>query len=50
MRQCDTALQVLVVAESLLGDAAAHGEQVPAGRHQFILRAVRLSWLLLNSS
>lgn len=47
-RQSDTALQVLVVAKSLLGDVAVHGEQVPAGRGQFSLRAVRLSWNLLK--
>lgn len=40
-RQSDTALQILVVARSLLGDVAAHGEQVPAGRCQFSLRAVK---------
>lgn len=49
-RQGDTALQVLVVAKSLLGDVAACGEQDPAGRCQFSLRAVRLIWHLLNSN
>lgn len=47
VRQSDTALQVLVVAKSLLGDVAAHREQVPARRCQFSLRAVRLSRHLL---
>ena len=50
MRPSDTALQVLVVATSLLGDVAARREQVPAGRRQFSLIAVRLSWHLLNSN
>ena len=50
VRPSDTALQILVIATALLGDVAACGEQVPAGRRQFSLRAVRLSWHLLNSN
>ena len=50
VRQSDAALQVLAVAKSLLEDVAARGEQVPAGRCQFSLRAVTLSWYLLNSN
>lgn len=49
VRQSDTALQVLIVAK-YLGDVAAHREEIPAGTCHVSLKAVRLSWHLLNSN